>query len=86
MQTFMLSCLCLYGTTQSYSYSSVVIFLAPFIIFIVVWVWLAIIMAVDHFKEEFKRYKKKSADLREVLDARDPKQAKNFIGTELNAI
>lgn len=37
---------------------------------------------VDHFKEEFKRYKKKSADLREVLDARNPEQAKNFKGTQ----
>ena len=38
-------------------------------------------MERDYFKEEFKRYKKRSADLREVLDARDPQQAKNFTGT-----
>ena len=25
----------------------------------------------DHFKEEFKRFKKKSTDLREVLDMRE---------------
>ena len=33
---------------------------------------------VDLFKEEFKRYKKRSADLREVLDLRE---SKNFTGT-----
>lgn len=28
----------------------------------------------DHFKEEFKRYKKRSADLRDVIDFRHPAQ------------
>jgi hypothetical protein len=37
---------------------------------------------MDYFKEEFKRYKKRSADLREVLDSRD---AKNFTGTVFSA-
>lgn len=35
----------------------------------------------DYFKEEFKRYKKVSADLTEVLDARDPELVKRFTGT-----
>ncbi len=37
--------------------------------------------ARDYFKEEFKRYKKKSTDLREVLDLRDPAELKNLQGT-----
>lgn len=34
----------------------------------------------DCFKQEFKRYKKKSTDLREVLDVRNPEHLKLFKG------